>query len=82
MSTPPIRTGTLAAISVYCLPILTGLAIVYTAYLAQNILLLLLVTALVSLLLAPGVKVLEKLFIPRVIRSNYNRGLSAMGFRY
>ncbi|MFW8591586.1 AI-2E family transporter [Glaciecola sp. 2405UD65-10] len=67
MSTPPIRTGTLAAISVYCLPILTGLAIVYTAYLAQNILLLLLVTALVSLLLAPGVKVLEKLFIPRVI---------------
>lgn len=67
MTTPPIRTSTLAAISVYCLPILTGLALVYTAYLAQNILLLLLVTALISLLLAPGVKVLEKLFIPRVI---------------
>lgn len=50
-----------------CLPILTVLAVVYTGYVAQEIVLLLLVTGLVSLLLAPGVKVLERLYIPRVI---------------
>jgi len=50
-----------------CLYILTTLAIIYTAYLAQDLILLLLIAALISLLLSPGVKALEKLFIPRVL---------------
>ena len=50
-----------------CIYTLTVLALLYTAYLAQNILLLLLVVGLVSLLLSPGMRVLERLKIPRVI---------------
>lgn len=50
-----------------CLYILTILAVVYTAYFAQDLILLLLVSALISLLLSPGVKALERLFVPRVL---------------
>lgn len=50
-----------------CIYILTILAILYTAYLAQDLLLLLLVVGLTSLLLSPGMRVLEKLYIPRVL---------------
>lgn len=50
-----------------CLYILAGLAIIYTMYIAQGLVLLLLVTGLVSLLLSPGVKLLQKVFIPRPI---------------
>ena len=54
-------------IYVGCLYILTILAIIYTAYFAQNLILLLLVASLISLLLSPGVKALERLYIPRVL---------------
>ena len=50
-----------------CIYTLTGLAVLYTAYLAQNIVLLLLVVGLVSLLLSPGMRVLERMHVPRVI---------------
>lgn len=50
-----------------CIYVLTALAVLYTAYLAQDILLLLLVAGLTSLLLSPGMRLLEKLLIPRVL---------------
>lgn len=56
-----------ANISSICMYTLTALAIFYTAYLAQDLILLLLVAGLISLLLSPGVKALERLFIPRVL---------------
>lgn len=46
---------------------LSILALFYTAYFAQDLILLLLVAALISLLLSPGVKALERLFIPRIV---------------
>tara|TARA_R110002050_G_scaffold191458_3_gene326225 strand:- start:1212 stop:2420 length:1209 start_codon:yes stop_codon:yes gene_type:complete len=49
-----------------CIYTLTILAIFYTAYFAQDLILLLLVSGLISLLLSPGVKMLERFFIPRV----------------
>jgi len=67
MSEHPRFSNRYAYVVRICLPILTTLALAYTAYLAQDILLLLLVTGLVSLLLAPGVKLLEKIYVPRVI---------------
>lgn len=47
--------------------ILTILAILYTAYFAQELILLLVASALISLLLSSGVNVLERLYIPRVL---------------
>ncbi|MBU2894630.1 AI-2E family transporter [Colwellia sp. D2M02] len=57
------------SINSICIYTLTVLAIFYTAYLAQDLILLLLVAGLISLLLSPGVKALERLFIPRVLGS-------------
>jgi predicted PurR-regulated permease PerM len=51
----------------WCIYILTSLALLYTAHLAQDILLLLLFAGLTSLLLSPGMRMLERLFIPRVL---------------
>lgn len=51
----------------WCIYILTALAILYTAHLAQDIILLLLVAGLTSLLLSPGMRMLERLLIPRVL---------------
>ncbi|MGB3726134.1 MAG: AI-2E family transporter [Glaciecola sp.] len=50
-----------------CAVVITSLAVLYTAYLAQDIILLLLVVALVSLLLSPGTRMLASIRIPRVI---------------
>lgn len=50
-----------------CVYALTVLAVLYTAYLAQDILLLLMVAGLTSLLLSPGMRLLERLYIPRVL---------------
>lgn len=54
-----------------CIYTLTILALLYTAYLAQNLILLLLVAGLVSLLLSPGVKALEKIYVPRVLGATF-----------
>lgn len=50
-----------------CLCTLTVLALVYTLYLAQTLILLLLITGLISLLLSPGVKLLKRFYVPRPI---------------
>lgn len=49
------------------LVILATLAVFYTAYIAQDIILLLMVTGLTSLLLSPGVRLLNQVKIPRPI---------------
>jgi len=46
---------------------LLGLAILYTLYFAQSLILLLLFSALVALLLSPWVAFLKRLFIPRAV---------------
>lgn len=53
--------------SVICLIILTVLAVGYTAYLTQDLILLLITSALISLLLSSGVNALERLHIPRIL---------------
>ena len=66
-SNKPAPTKNKPTLNVICLYLLTILAILYTAYFAQNLILLLLVAGLISLLLSPGVKALERLYIPRVL---------------
>jgi predicted PurR-regulated permease PerM len=66
-SNKPASTKNKPTLNVICLYLLTILAILYTAYFAQNLILLLLVAGLISLLLSPGVKALERLYIPRVL---------------
>ncbi|WP_159819612.1 AI-2E family transporter [Colwellia sp. 20A7] len=53
--------------SLVCHITLTVLAVVYTAYFAQELILLLVATALISLLLSSGVNALERLHVPRVL---------------
>ncbi|MFT7185428.1 MAG: putative PurR-regulated permease PerM [Pseudohongiellaceae bacterium] len=48
---------------------LLALAIVYTLYFAQTLILLILLTALVALLLSPLVSLLKRFFIPRAVSS-------------
>lgn len=50
-----------------CIYVLTALAMLYTAHIAQDIVLLILVAGLTSLLLSPGMRMLERLLIPRVL---------------
>ena len=66
-SNKPAPTKNKPTLNVICFYLLTILAILYTAYFAQNLILLLLVAGLISLLLSPGVKALERLYIPRVL---------------
>ena len=53
-SNKPAPTKNKPTLNVICLYLLTILAILYTAYFAQNLILLLLVAGLISLLLSPG----------------------------
>ncbi|TYK66678.1 AI-2E family transporter [Colwellia echini] len=53
--------------SLVCHVTLTILAVVYTAYFAQELILLLVASALISLLLSSGVNTLERLYVPRVL---------------
>jgi predicted PurR-regulated permease PerM len=45
--------------------------VLYTAYFAQNLILLLLLAGLVSLLLSPGVRALERFAVPRVLGATF-----------
>jgi predicted PurR-regulated permease PerM len=53
--------------SLVCTVTLTVLAVVYTAYFAQELILLLVASALIALLLSSGVNALERLYVPRVL---------------
>ncbi|WP_426359312.1 AI-2E family transporter [Pseudocolwellia sp. HL-MZ19] len=53
--------------SLVCTVTLTVLAVLYTAYFAQELILLLVASALISLLLSSGVNALERLYVPRVL---------------
>ncbi|MDA7747110.1 AI-2E family transporter [Psychromonas sp.] len=53
--------------SLVCHITLTTLAVIYTAYFAQELILLLVATILISLLLSSGVNALERLYVPRVL---------------
>ncbi len=53
--------------SLVCHITLTILAVIYTAYFAQELILLLVASALISLLLSSGVNTLERFHIPRVL---------------